>query len=95
MMVTVYVDWENHEILTEEQFEEEVSGFVENIKDDASEVNSRLYYFLERKEIDQVDLFNMSETERIRLHHEFEEWLVEDAREQLLEEEYDKVKLEL
>ena len=95
MMVTVYVNWENREVLTEEEFELEASAHLKDIKNDVSELNNRLYNFLEEKEIDQIDLFNMSEIERQRLHNEFEEWLVDDARDQLLEWTYDKVELEL
>lgn len=95
MMVTVYVDWEKREVLTKEEFEREVDNLLKDIKDDVNELNNRLYMFLEEKEIDQVDLFNMSETERQKLHHEFEEWLVRDAKYQLLEWTFDKVELEL
>ena len=95
MMVTVYVNWENHEILTKEQFKEEVEGFVENIKDDNCEYNDRLYIFLEEKHLDVIDMFYMSETDKVALREEFEEWLVGDAEEQLLDEEFDEVKLEL
>jgi hypothetical protein len=94
-MVTVYVNWESHEILTKEQFKEEVEGFVENIKDDNCEYNDRLYIFLEEKHLDVIDMFYMSETDKVALREEFEEWLVGDAEEQLLDEEYDEVKLEL
>ena len=95
MMVTVYVNWENREVLTEEEFEREANNLLENIKGDVSERDSRLYEFLEKKELDQIDLFYMSETERQKLHHEFEEWLVRDAKYQLLEWTFDKVELEL
>ena len=95
MMVTVYANWESHEILTKEQFEEEVSGLVDNIKDDNCEYNDRLYTFLEEKHLDVIDMFYMSETDKVALREEFEEWLVGDAEEQLLNEEYDEVKLEL
>ena len=39
MMITVYVDWENHKILTMEQFEEEVALFVKELKNDNYEYN--------------------------------------------------------
>jgi hypothetical protein len=95
MMVTLYVNWGGQEILTKEQFEEEVEGLVENIKEDACEYDGRLYTFLEGKHLDAVDLFYMSETDKLELRKEYEEWLVEDAKAQLLDEEYDEVKLEL
>ena len=95
MMVTVYVSWEGHEILTKEQFEEEVKGLVDNIKEDEYEYDDRLYNFLEGKHLDVIDMFYMSETDKVALREEFEEWLVGDAEEQLLNEEYDEVKLEL
>ena len=95
MMVTVYVNWEGHEILTKEQFNEEVKGLVENIKEDEYEYDDRLYNFLEEKHLDVIDMFYMSETDKVALREEFEEWLVGGAEEQLLEEEYDEVKLEL
>ena len=95
MMVTVYVNWEDREVLTEEEFERETNNLLENIKDDVSVRDSRLYEFLEKKELDQIDLFYMSEIDRQALIKEFEEWLVDDAREQLLEWTFDKVELEL
>jgi hypothetical protein len=94
-MVTVYVNWEGHKILTKEQFNEEVKGLVENIKEDEYEYDDRLYNFLEEKHLDVIDMFYMSETDKEALREEFEEWLVGDAEEQLLDEEYDEVKLEL
>ena len=95
MMVTVYVSWECHEILTKEQFKEEVEGLVENIKEDPCERCERLEAFFNYKRLDCVDLFDMSETDKQALVKEFEEWLVKDAEAQLLDEEYDEVKLEL
>ena len=95
MMVTVYVDWGSHKILTMEQFEEEVALFVKELKNDNYEYNERLYNFLEEKHLDIVDMFYMSETDKEALREEFEEWLVRDAEEQLLNEEFDEVKLEL
>jgi hypothetical protein len=94
-MVTVYVNWKEHEILTKEQFNEEVKGLVENIKEDEYEYDDRLYNFLEEKHLGVIDMFYTSETDKVALREEFEEWLVGDAEEQLLDEEYDEVKLEL
>ena len=95
MMVTVYVSWESHEILTEERFKEEVKNLVENIKEDEYEYDDRLYNFLEEKHLDVIDLFYKSEADRLELRKEFEEWLVGDAEEQLLDYHFEKVKLEL
>ena len=95
MMITVYVNWESHEILTKEQFKKEVEGLVENIKEDEYEYDDRLYNFLEEKHLDVIDMFYMSETNKEALRKEFEEWLVGDAEEQLLHEEYGEVELEL
>ena len=95
MMVTVYVSWESHEIFTEKQFKEEVKNLVENIKEDEYEYDDRLYNFLEEKHLDVIDLFYKSEADRLELRKEFEEWLVGDAEEQLLDNHFEKVKLEL
>ena len=95
MMVTVYVNWECHEILTKEQFKEEVKGLVANIKEDTGEYDERLYNFLEKKHLDIVDLFHMTEFDKLTLHKEFEEWLVGDARVQLIEEDFEEIELEL
>lgn len=95
MMVTVYVDWERHEILTEEQFEEEVDGLVQNIKSDSREYDGRLYMFLDEKRIDAVDLFYMTEADKVALREEYEEWLVKDSKAQLLDGEFEKVELNL
>ena len=95
MMVTVYVNWGENKILTKEQFEEEVALFVKELKEDEYESRERIWAFLEYQELDWGDLFDMSETDRQELKKEFEEWLVGDAEEQLLHEEYGEVKLEL
>ena len=95
MMVTVYVDWGSHRILTMEQFKKEVEGLVEDIKEDEYEYDDRLYDFLEEKHLDVIDMFYMSETDKEALRKEFGEWLVGDAEEQLLHEQFDEVKLEL
>ena len=95
MTVTVYVSWETHEILTKEQFEEEVKSLLENIRDDKYEYDERLCAFLEGKEIDQIDLFHMAEIDRKALHKEFDEWIIEDARVQLLEEHFEETELNI
>ncbi len=95
MMVTVYVDWEERRVLNKEEFMEEVNNLVENINDDHYERSERLGDFLDYKELDCVDLFDMSEADRQALVKEFEEWLVRDAEVELLEEAFDEVKIEL
>ena len=95
MMVTVYVDWEERRVLNKEEFMEEVNNLVENINDDHYERGERLGEFLDYKELDCVDLFDMSEADRQALVKEFEEWLVRDAEVELLEEAFDEVKIEL
>ena len=95
MKVTVYVDWEKREVLTKEEFMEEVDTLVENINEDHYERRQRIWEFLEYKELDWGDLFDMSETDKQELVKEFEVWLVGDAETELLEEVFDKVELEL
>jgi hypothetical protein len=95
MTVTVYVNWEERKILNKEEFGEEVNTLVENINEDHYERRERIWEFLEYKELDWEDLFDMSETDRQELVKEFEEWLVGDAEVELLEGEYDEVELEL
>ncbi len=56
-----------------------------NINEDQYERAERLGEFLDLKELDCVDLFDMSETDRQELVKEFEEWLVGDAEIELLE----------
>lgn len=85
MTVTVYVNWEERRILKKEEFMEEVNTLVENINEDQYERAERLGEFLDLKELDCVDLFDMSETDRQELVKEFEEWLVGDAEIELLE----------
>lgn len=95
MMITVYVDWEERRILNKEEFKMDVDTLVENIKEDRYERNERLEDFLDEKELNCVDLFDMSEVERQALVKEFEEWLVGDAEAQLLGEYFEEVRLEL
>ena len=95
MMVTVYVDWEERRVLNKREFEEEVCTLVENINDDSYERNERIVAFLDEKELDAVDLFEMSDSDRQVLLKEFKEWLVVDARTQLLEESFGEAVIEL
>ena len=95
MTVTVYVDWEERRVLNKKEFEEEVNSLVENINDDHYERVERLKDFLDYKELDCVDLFDMSETDRQALTKEFEKWLVEDAKTELLEEVFSETVIEL
>jgi hypothetical protein len=95
MTVTVYVNWEERKILNKEEFEEEVNTLVENINEDHYERRERIWEFLEYKELDWEDLFDMSETDRQELIKEFDEWLVMDAEAELLEDVFDEVKIEL
>ena len=95
MMVTVYVSWEGHEIFTREQFDKEVKNLVENIKEDEYDRGERLGEFFDYKRLDCVDLFDMSEIDKQALREEFEGWLVKDAEAQLLDEEFEKIELNL
>ena len=95
MMVTVYVDWEERRVLNKEEFMEEVNTLVENINEDHYERGERIGDFLDYKELNCVDLFDMSEADKQALVKEFEEWLVEDAKAQLLEEDFSEAVIEL
>jgi hypothetical protein len=95
MMVKVYVDWEERRVLNKKEFEEEVNTLVENINEDHYERRERIWEFLEYKELDWGDLFDMSETDRQELIKEFDEWLVEDAKRKLLEGCFSEAVVEL
>lgn len=95
MTVTVYVDWEERRVLNKKEFEEEVDTLVENINGDHYERNERIEAFLDEKELYAVDLFEMSNSDRQALVKEFGEWLTGSAREELLENSFGEVEVEL
>ncbi len=95
MTVTVYVDWEERRILNKEEFEMEVDILVKNINDDFREREVRIGDFLDCKKLDGIDLFEMSEDDRQALLKEFDKWLVEDAKTELLEECFSEAVIEL
>lgn len=95
MKVTVYVDWEERRILNKEEFEKEVDFLVGNINGDFREREERIRVFLDDKELDSIDLFEMSEVDRQALLKEFDKWLVEDAKAELLEEYFSEAVVEL
>lgn len=95
MTVTVYVDWEERRVLNEAEFEEEVDAFVDDINGDHYERGERIEAFLDEKEVNAIDLFEMSDSDRQALLKEFKTWLVEDARAQLLEESFGEATIEL
>lgn len=95
MTVTVYVDWEERRVLNKAEFEEEVDAFVDNINGDYRERGERIEAFLDEKELNAVDLFEMSDSDRQALLTEFKAWLVVDAKTELLEESFSEAVIEL
>ena len=95
MKVKMYVNWNEREILKEEEFKERVKDYAEENAEDTYERNARLYDFLtDRKSLDMIDVYNLTAEQKGELEKEFEKYLLEDA-EELLMDDYDEVILEV
>ena len=95
MKVFMYVSWHEREILKEEEFKERVKDYAKENAEDTFERNERLHNFLiDHKGFDIIDIYNLTTEEKMALDKEFEEYLIEDAEEILLDD-YDKVVIEI
>lgn len=95
MVVTVYVNPERREALSEKQFEERVQARVKDILNDSSEKDSYLNDYLELAGFDCADCLQMSESRREDIKASFKEWLADDVREYLLETHFDEYTIEV
>ena len=95
MVVTVYVNPERGEALSEKQFEEKVQARVADILEDSDERDAYLNDYLEIAGFDCADCFQMSESRREDIRASFKEWLIDDAREYLLDPHFDEYTVEV
>lgn len=95
MVVTVYVNPERGEALSEKQFEEKVQERVTYILNDSDERDAYLNDYLEIADFDRADCFQMSESRREDIRASFKEWLTVDVREYLLETHFDEYTVEV
>lgn len=95
MTITIYVNHNDKEVLTEKQFEELVARQVADVLEDECDKEQFLYTYLEQSNVDIVDCFLMTEEVRNRHKEEFEKWLLQDIRTSLIDEYSDKYNLEV
>ena len=95
MTVTIYVNHDDKQVLTEKQFEEMVDRQLADALEDEYDKEQFLYAYLEQSNVDIVDCFLMTEEVRNRHKEEFERWLLQDIRTSLIDEYFDKYNLEV
>ena len=95
MVVTVYVNHEQREALSEKEFEKKVQERVANILNDSDEVDAYLNDYLEMEGFDCADCFQMPESRRQDIKASFKEWLTEDVRVYLLDSHFDEYTVEI
>ncbi len=81
MMKTIYIDWEEREVLTEKEFEEEVAEERKRLVDD----DETFEYWLECN-YTMLDLWKMNLNERVQILAKYREHCEREARENLLYE---------
>ena len=95
MKVKMYVNWNEREILKEEEFKERVKEYAKENAEDPYECREILHNFLtDHKVFDIIDVYSLTTEQKEALEKEFEEYLIKDAEEMLLDD-YDEVTIEI
>lgn len=95
MLIKIFVNHNDREVLNEKQFEAEVKRQVEDILADECNKEEYLYSYLEECGFDIVDCFLMTEEMRNTHKEKFNKWLLEDMRKTLLDEYFDEYNVEV
>ena len=90
MKVIVYVDWAENTILSEKDFEKEVLSEADERFDDSDFFGEWL-----SRNFDPSEVFSFTEAEKETQRARFKEYCLEDARDALLENQYETVELEI
>ena len=94
MKVKIYVNWEEREIVKEEELEEVKDTMASNILDDPYEKKHEAYNFICDKDITAEELLCMDETERKRLMEDFKNYVIEGVNE-TIKDEYEEIVIEV
>lgn len=88
MKITIYVDWENREVYTEETKAEEIKRRVEDRKTDDYALEEFLddYCYRNLNRNEKAELFNMSEEKRAEVLAEFAKECEEFAKDYFADE---------
>lgn len=95
MKITIYIDWENREVYTEETKAEEIKRRVEDRKTDNYALDDFLCDYCDRNQSrnEKAELFNMSDEKRAEVRAEFakecEECIKEDFADETEEFEFE------
>ena len=95
MLVKIFVNHNDREVLNEKQFEAEIKRQVEVVLADECDKEQYLYSYLEECNFDIVDCFLMKEEVRNTHKEKFNKWLLEDMRKTLLDEYFDEYNVEV
>lgn len=95
MEIKMYVNWNEREILNEKEFKERIKEWADDTAESTYLRNIRLHEFLtDRKEMDMIDVYDLTNGQKVSLDLEFKEFLLEDAKD-CLEDEYDEITVEI
>ena len=90
MKVKIYVNWENREIVKEDELAEVKDRMASDVLDDPYEKKDRARDFLYEKDIPVEELLCMSEPERKELMEEFINYITECVDE-TIKDEYEEI----
>ena len=94
MKVKIYVNWEEREIVDENELQEIKKSRVSSILDNPHDRKDRAYEFLCDRNIQGEELFCMTNEERENLLKEFEKYVAEGIREDV-KEDYQEIIIEV
>ena len=94
MKVKIYVNWENREIVKEEELAEVKDTMASNILDDPYEKKHEAYNFICEKDISAEEILCMDESERKQLMEDFKNYVVECVDE-TVRDEYEEIVIEV
>ena len=94
MKVKIYVNWEEREIVKEDELAEVKDTMASDILDNTYERKHKAYDFICEKDISAEELFCMDESERKKLMEEFINYITECVDE-TVKDEYEEIVIEI
>ena len=83
MVVKIYVDWSNEEIMNEQEFQK----LWQSTAAESAEENDVLQDFLvDEKDMTIADVFRMTDSEKVKLNEEFKQYCMDYAWTTLVDE---------
>ena len=83
MVVKIYVDWSNEEIMNEQEFQKLWQSTAAEV---AEEDDALQDFLVDEKDMSIADVFRMTDSEKVKLNEEFKQYCMDYAWTTLVDE---------